>query len=572
VRFHTETNYDSSSVTIPTTIFLNWVKALLPKDKYNVFLHLFKFPLQTPSIIENVYRELGRVFESRNSAFAYQFSQTEYDEDWRDYRQNKLNEPNVWKTVGWQHLKTAPNSILIVDIPPVQSTLRPEPYFYWLNIEDVIDYDVQCDGTTLNWIAFRQPGNVVAVFDDTFYRTFQLAPGSNGIMEIQSQLTESAHELGYCPARFFWSTPINECEKDIKKNPIFKELSTLDWLLYFSISKQHLDLYAPYPIVSTYASECHYENTETGSFCDGGFLRNENGDYIVHRDNTLEPCPLCSHKRLVGPGSTLEVPIPSQTEGIADLGNPVHITTIDADSLKYNVSEVERLEDRVILSLVGTGGASAVSQKEAINETQVAANFESKTSVLMSLKSNFEAAQKFVEDTICRLRYGSDFISSAVSWGTEFYVFTIGELYSKFGEAKTNGASSSELSAIANQILEVEYKDNPLVLRRMQILKQLEPYPHLTLDEMLNLSKLGILNQMDAVLKINFATFVDRFERENINILEFGRDIKFSDKIDKIKTVLYEYAKEKQQQEQIGAPSPQTGAGSEQSPAASNQE
>ena len=541
LRFHTETNIAVSDINQPTALFLDWVRNLLPKDKYNIFLQLFKFPLSTPAVVEDVYRELERVFYSRNSSSSYQFTDSELAEDWADYRKNKLNEPDIWKTVGWKKMQVSINSILVVDLPQVQMSARPEPYFYWLEIEDVVDYEIVND-TEFKWIVFRQPNRRIAAFDDTYIRVYQL----NEKNEIASLVSEATHNLGYCPARFFWSTQLNEKNKDLKKNPISKELSNLDWYLFFSISKQHLDLYAPYPIYSAYAADCNFENNETGDYCDGGFLRNSSGEYKILNDGTVEKCPCCSEKRIAGPGSFLEVPIPNQAEGIVDMRNPVQITTIDKDSLTYNVEECVRLRNDIIVSIAGSGGT--VSEKEAINETQVAANFESKTSVLNALKTNFELAQKFVEDTICRFRYGSDFISSSISWGTEFYVFTVKELYNKYEQAKTNGASESELDAITQQILEVEYRNNPLVLQRMLILKQLEPYPHKTLDEVLKLHEKKLLNENYVKLKINFSTLVERFERENINIIEFASARIFSEKIKLITDKLLDYVREENDQ------------------------
>lgn len=546
LRFHTETNIAVSDINQPTALFLDWVRNLLPKDKYNIFLQLFKFPLSTPAVVEDVYRELERVFYSRNSSSSYQFTDSELAEDWADYRKNKLNEPDIWKTVGWKKMQVSINSILVVDLPQVQMSARPEPYFYWLEIEDVIDYEIVND-TEFKWIVFRQPNRMIAAFDDTYIRVYQL----NEKNEIASLVSEATHNLGYCPARFFWSTQLNEKNKDLKKNPISKELSNLDWYLFFSISKQHLDLYAPYPIYSAYAADCNFENNETGDYCDGGFLRNSSGEYKILNDGTVEKCPCCSEKRIAGPGSFLEVPIPNQAEGIVDMRNPVQITTIDKDSLTYNVEECVRLRNDIIVSIAGSGGT--VSEKEAINETQVAANFESKTSVLNALKTNFELAQKFVEDTICRFRYGSDFISSSISWGTEFYVFTVKELYNKYEQAKTNGASESELDAITQQILEVEYRNNPLVLQRMLILKQLEPYPHKTLDEVLKLHEKKLLNENYVKLKINFSTLVERFERENINIIEFASARTFSEKIKLITDKLLDYVREENDQAGVSA-------------------
>lgn len=539
LRFHTETNVAVSDINQPTTIFLDWVRQLLPKDKFNTFLHLFKFPLPTPAVVEDVYRELERVFYSRNSSSSYQFTDSELAEDWSQYKKNNLNEPEVWKTTGWKRMQVSPNSILVVDLPQVQTSLRPEPYFYWLEIDAVIDYQTfRLDENQFEWLIFKQPEHRIAVFDDTSIRVYQL----NEKNEIQSLISEAKHDLGYCPARFFWSTQLNEKNKDLKKNPITKELSNLDWYLFFSISKQHLDLYAPYPIYSAYEADCNFENNETGDYCDGGFLRNAKGEYKILNDGTVEKCPCCSEKRIAGPGSFLEVPIPNQSEGVADMRNPVQITTIDKDSLDYNVNECARLKNEIVISVVGSGGT--VSEKEAINETQVTANFESKTSVLNALKTNFELAQKFVEDTVCKLRYGGAFISSSVNWGTEFYVFTVTELYSKYKQAKENGASNSELDAISQQILEVEYRNNPLVLQRMLILKQLEPYPHKTLDEVLKLYEKELLNENLVKLKINLSTLVEKFERENINIIEFASNKPMREKIDIIIKKLLEYVTE----------------------------
>ena len=539
IRFHTETNISLFDINQPATIFLDWVSHLLPKDKYNTFLHLFKYPLPTPAVVEDVYRELERVFYSRNSSSSYQFADSELEEDWANYRINNLHEPEIWKTEGWKQMQVSPNSVLIVDLPVEQKTARPEPYFYWLDISDVIDYDTP-DGTTLNWIVFKQPDNKIAAFDDTYIRVYKV----NESNEIIGLVSETAHSLGFCPARFFWSTQLNEKNADLKKNPITKELSNLDWYLFFSISKQHLDLYAPYPIYSAYEADCNFENNETGDYCDGGFLRNSKGEYKILNDGTVERCPCCSEKRIAGPGSFLEVPVPNSAEGIADMSEPVHITTIDKDSLEYNVEECKRLHDDIVVSIVGSGGT--VSEKEAINETQVAANFESKTSVLNSLKINFEQAQKFVEDTICKLRYREAFISSSINWGTEFYVFTVKELYAKYELAKKNGMTESELDAIIQHILEVEYRNNPQILQRMLILKQLEPYPHKTLEEVLKLSNEGLLDQKKVLLKINFSSYVDKFERENINIITFGQNIPLKDKINKINEKLLSYVNEEQ--------------------------
>jgi hypothetical protein len=544
VRFHTETNITDADISIPASNFLSFVKELLPLDKYKIFKQLFQFPLKTTTIVDEIYRELSRVFYAKNASFTYQFTASEVQQDWLNYKQKTLHEPDIWKTTGWQKLKSSPNSFLVVDLPKIQTTDSPEPYFFWLDLEHVIDYQLEEDGKTIDYIIFKQPNNIIEVIDGNSYSLYQVDPKNYN--DVTSLIVSTPHELGYCPVIFFWQNAINTKIPDIKANPIFKELSDLDWYLFFTLSKRHLDLYAAYPIYTAYEQECDYENEETGDYCDHGFLRNKDNFFRTNRDGTLIECPACAKRRITGAGSFLEVPVPDPSNGIADLKNAISITTIDKDSLDYNVSELERFKNEIIASTVGNGGNSNdASRKEALNETQIAANYACKTDVLIDLKTNFEYAQKFVDDTVCKLRYGEDFISSAISWGTEFYIFTLQELYDKFKSAKSNGASNAELESISQQILETEYHDNPLVLQRMYTLRQLEPFPNYTVDEVLTMYKTSLIDIKDVVLKINFIIFVDRFERENINILEFGKNLSFSNKITIIQNKLNDYVNER---------------------------
>lgn len=551
LRFHTESYIDPMEISMPFSRFCDWVQSLIPKDKYNIFLSLFKFPTQNVELTGEIFEELERVFDGRNSAVNFQFIDSTYADDWEWYRQEKLEEPEVWKSKGWNALKTAINSVMIIDLPSVQTSERPEPYFYFLGIENVIDFESK--GETLEWIIFKQPENRIAAFDDEFMRVF--ATDEKG--QVGEILSEVKHGLGFCPAKFFWTTPLSDDCPDVKKSPLSPQLGNLDWLLFFRISKRHLDLYAPYPIYSAYAADCSFRNNETGDYCDGGFLRNIKGEYKMLRDGSVERCPVCSEKRIAGVGSFIEVPIPSDNR--PDLRNPVQITTIDKSSLDYNTTEEKRLAYEIYTKVTGSGGE--VQQKESINEMQVTANFEDKKNVLLSLKTNFEKAQTFIDDTICRLRYGESYSSCSINWGTEFYLYSAEDLQKIYSEAKKAGASEARLDMIADQIIATENRNNPIQLQRMLLLKQLEPYRHLTLSEMQSLLNKSLIDPVMMIIKINFATFVDRFERENINIIEFGSSLPLDRKIEIINQKFIEYVKEQQASIELGRIGSQDAAG-----------
>ena len=521
------------------TDFMAMVQNLIPKDKFEVFKTLFRFPVLTNEVLAVCYDKLSRIFEGRNPAFSYQFAATEQRDDWEWYRQEKLDEPKVWQTKGWDFFKTQINSVLIVDLPEEQEAgdRYPQPYFYWLPIRDVIDFKADPTTGVMEWIMFRQDEDKIAVFDDESYRLFKAKDG-----EVGELLKDARHDLGYCPARFFWNEPMSLDKPDIKASPVTKELDRLDWYLFYAISKRHLDTYGSYPIYWGYEQSCDFHNDETGDYCDGGFLKDRQGHWHYDNNGLLMPCPSCSQKRLTGAGSFVEIPVPDASQGQPDLSNPVGIVSVDRSSLDYNKDEEKRLRTDIITAIVGTN--EEITTRDALNEQQILANFESQSTVLQRVKKGFEEAQKFVDDTCCRLRYGSSFIQSSINYGTEFYLFTSDELRTRYKTAKEAGMSEADLDALLTQIIETEYRHNPQQMQRMIILGDLEPYRHLTRNEVQGLYDKNLVSIEDLMIKLNFADFIRRFERENMNIISFGENIDYQKKIDIIKERLADYARE----------------------------
>lgn len=542
IKFHTVkrvTSFNAPYISIPLTQFLSMVENILPHDKFVLFKALFRYPVKTNEITDTCFDKLSRIFDGRNPAFNYQFANSAQREDWEAYRLNKLHEPEVWQTKGWEFFKSEINSVLIVDVAREQRTEWPEPYFYWLPIDDVITYKADPTTGVMDFIVFRRHDEVI-VLDDATYRVWDDKKHTGrleGLPKIEAQ-----HDLGYCPARFFWNEPISLDEPDVKASPLSKELESLDWFEFFHISKRQLDLMGAYPILSGYEQRCDFTNAENGDYCDGGFLRNKQGYYKLDAAGLLLRCPKCGNKRIIGAGSFVEIPVPNAEENQPDLRNPVQMLTVDRNALDYNVDEEKRLREEIITAVVGQD--EIVTDRDAFNEQQVQANFESVTTVLNRVKKGFEQAQQWVNETVCRLRYGRYFLSARVNYGTEFYLYSPQELRARYKAAKESGASESELDMMQEQILQTEYRNDPVQLRRMRILAELEPMRHLSRQEVTDLYAKGIVSETDLRIKLNFPTFVRRFERENTNILEFGAAIPYQRKIDTIMAEFRRYADE----------------------------
>ena len=388
----------------------------------------------------------------------------------------------------------------------------------------------------MEWIIFHSDNRIIAI-DGESYKTYEFTEQR----QLGALLSDNPHNLGYCPARFFWTEPLTLAHPDIKRSPLSKELSALDWYLFKSLGVKHLDTYASYPIYSAYEEECDYTDKD-GNTCHKGYLQKPNGEFVTALDGSPVPCPLChGKKQLAGAGSFITVPVPE--EGQPDLRKPVDITTIDRKSLDYNVEELKRLETRIVNSCVGVD--NTILNETSLADKQVDATFESKDNVLNSVKKGFEEAQEWVDTTVCTLRYGSAFISAHISYGNEFYTLTPEALRDRYGKAKESGASEAELDALRQQILETTYRHNPLMLQRMLILNDLEPYRHRSQDEVKALAEKGLVSNEELMLKADFMNFVGRFERENDNILEFGTAIPYANKIETIYQTLLDYAKQR---------------------------
>lgn len=107
--------------------------------------------------------------------------------------------------------------------------------------------------------------------------------------------------------------------------------------------------------------------------------------------------------------------------------------------------------------------------------------------------------------------------------------------------AKENGEPDEEIDQIYRQILVTKYKGNDDRIERAWILYNLNPEPHKTVDQSRTLVNDGAMSQTDFVIKSRFNNFVARFEREQTNVLDFGRELQFDDKINRINEILISY-------------------------------
>lgn len=531
VKLHTQTILDDRDNSEAFNDFLEFVRLLSRPDKFQMFLTLMRFPVATVALTDKIFTALEKVFDGRDPVFKYVFNSPNDADDWEWYRTRVLKSFDLWKTKGFQQMKTAINSVVIVDLPAEQTTEKPEPYFYFLPIRKVIRMKM-VDETQLDWIIFHQDDGRIAVFDDAHFRVFKTKNGSLIEIEDTPEL-ENPHDLGYCPARMFWTTPINNDQPLVKKAPVSNYLGALDLILYYSVANEHLGTYARFPIYWGFASDCDYNEQTTGTHCHRGYLRHRTGAYLLAGDSP-KPCPICAKKRLVGPGSFMEIDPPNEANEGANLRDPAGFVAIPKDDLEFNANDVLSRENRVFQAITGYQGMPM--DKEAINESQVLAVFEGMERALNGPQMNFEMVMGWTESTICRLRYSErSFVSASVSLGTRHYIMPAAELLKIYELAKKNSFSVQTLDMFEDRYYETEFRNNPEEIERHKLQSHIDPFRHLSIGEVTAMYEANQISYVDYMMKKNFSSLIMQFERENLPITEFGITLDFNTRVKNIR-------------------------------------
>lgn len=535
LRFHCATELDEHNSNSTMYNFLSYIDNIYQSnEKSKLFRTLFRRPIPSISLTESIFTDLKKVFDGQNAVQEYKFTDSGLREDWERYSKDVLKEHQRWIGEGFNQFKYHINSMIVVDLPTEQTSDKPEPYYYWLMLENVLAFEVKPDTDTIEYVIFKTDDNHFVVIDDTYYRVCEYDQDITRFAVV----SENMHDLGYCPVCFYWSDYLGT-EKCLKESPLSKELDNLDYYVFKVVNKRMADLGGENPIYSIYEEEkgCDYEDKAIGCSCSNGFLVNKSsGEKVFNPDGSVMTCPSCGEKKFRGAGSVIYIPIPE--EGEKAVTQPVSVIVTPVDTLKHIEQSVEKQRQYIYNSVVGYDGYDSGT---AMNELQIKSKFENRRTVLNRLKSNFENAQYFVEDTICRLRYGKEYKGCVIDYGTEFYIYTIEELRARYKEAKASGSSETELDYLADQIMYTENKTNPVQLERMVILKQLEPFRHLTTKEVVDLYKEGLTDDVTAKIKVNFTSLIDRFERENTNINDFGANVSFATKIERINNQIKNY-------------------------------
>jgi hypothetical protein len=497
----------------------------LTTDKYNAVLRYFTFPLSVVNISNDIMTDIYTVFNGRNPYFDTIYP----NERFKENAQAVVANVNIKKWIehkGKEVLKCMPNSITVIDINE-----KGEPILILVPNGNLLGYEFKKCGS-FDYVVFEHSygddWKRIAVYDDEYYRVY--LKKDNGSIQLE---IENPHNLGYCPAKFFYDKPLNNKHDFDRCVPLSNVMGVMSQWQLMDTYIYYADHYSSFPVMEYADNECTVEGCNNGEI-DGEPILNDANEVISY---TLpKPCPNCAKKGLIGPGTAVGIEV-SEDADIQDTRGVLSFIAPDVGSLEYAVT---KQVDRENFIKINTVGYNNITTKEAVNEQQIKFLAESRSKTPREISEHLSDLYIWIVQTIHNLIYDTSVMVNA-SFGTEFLVLSEKDLMLLIQEAKKAGVQSSIIADLNKQLIETKYKTQPNKVAYMSIASDLEPSPFDTKEEVKDKFASGMITPTDYYIKLNFFDLIRRFERENGSIVTFGVELPYDQKINRIKDTLIFY-------------------------------
>jgi len=539
---HSEPISSLEELTPGHRAIFEWIKdrVLDNEDSFKSLSGIMIPPFPTNELNQSVYSDCSRIFNAEDFFQKITWKTKNKDQEANHFLR-EINESEFWETQAIDIYRTDPDCYFVVDKPKAGSA-DMNPYFYTISTDSIFSIKLKSHKgiITVEYVIFKEDDKYI-YFDDTSVAIIK----DDYIQEI------IPHGIGYTPVHPFWQSTLNTKTLIRKKNRDTASLAKYDWLFFYEYAKQWQDLNNPFPIWAMYDFKCTYVDKELNESCDKGYI-----NYIYNGQPAQKRCPSCANKFRRGPDRIVRVPAPQSNED-PDLMSHAPVTTIapQVDSMQFVTDEVERIRAAIYKNSAGVDLEGI--KKQAVNKDQVASYFEGKRSILKWEKRNFDIARNWLVKTLLRYKFKDEVHDVHTDHGEEWYLESELDKVTEYKTAKDSGLPIYDLKSRREALIHSRFRNNPEKVDRAEIMAVLEPSPDSSLSELIEIKKAfpELITDEELILKKDFSNFIDRFERENGPLQNFGIDLtkdKVTDsgiatekiRIDSIKKTLYAYITE----------------------------
>ena len=458
------------------------------ENKRERLMESISFPLSSVDLTKSCSKVVDKLWDAKNRYF---------NVDTTDALKEEILESDIYGSIkkhSKEVLTKAPNTITWVDYDD-----EGKPIYRIVEFECVKDYAVcEKNPDELKYLAYKK-GKYCYWLDQTRRYKFEIDEQDDTKLILVSEI-EYPESMAKNPARFYLDEKVNS-DSD-KRNSLFTDaLGEISDYELFAIAHTYTEMYGAFPVIQMPESKCSIEE------CEGGIIRGYNEDT---NQETFAPCTACKDKKHILAGTTIQIPAGLDT----DIVSPVDVFKFIDPDVKGLTYIKERQQERKKDIYYTTAGVNAVTQKEAVNQDQIKAGFDSQKDVLINIKSQLERLYKWYVETVIWDNTG-DFTDVSVNLGTEFFLYNEEQIQQLMIQAKDAGTPEDEVKEIYTQLVQTKYKGNEYKEKRAFILNEVNPLPFDTWTMVKEKLDAGVITREAAMIYANFTAYVNRFERDN---------------------------------------------------------
>ena len=503
--------------------------------KFDRVFQFARYPLPVAQVTDSILSDYFKVFDGKNKNFRVngdrdltllnQWIEETHPEDWIENHATEV-------------FKNKPCSFVVVDKDD-----KGIPYLIYIDSSRLIDAQFKGMKNRMEYISFihstEKSGDKIitryAVYDDVHYRVFERFEGTSNVTLIK----EVEHFIGYTPAIPFVSKSANKQNLFKRRVAFSKSLSKLeDWTI-FDIFRNYVDHYAPFPVTEAPIKKCPNPRCEKGHISEIIDDPRKPGS----TKTTYTKCDICAKREgnLIYPGTHIGIQVKSDSS-LNDGSGVFKMIFPDTDKMKYVPEKLDDLELEIRHKTVGLNYMQ--SSNEAMNEMQLKGSFASMESVLLRTKKELDILYIWIVKTVAKTYYKDIDVKVDANFGTEYYLISETELQERIDKAKKIGLPNDEIVSLYKQLIQTKYSGNQMKIKRHMMLIDIDDFPMQSIDECVKMKNESVIDAFDLSLKANMTNLIGKFERENIDIVQFGLNLDYAQRIDVIKKTLILYNQE----------------------------
>jgi hypothetical protein len=526
----------------------------LESDKnYNVKLEVAR--PTTTRIYKQILNQYQKVFRAKGFFKKYQFKNNDENlvNDFKEYLNDVgggLSLDQLMQIVWFKASFEEFNGVFLVELPEQQEGDFAEPFIKFKGVEHIHDIFIKgekIEYIIFSWVEKDDKGRNVKhyrVIDDLGDYHFVEVNGkpqlaTKMILNESGELEEAQDVIpniwGYVPA-IQPSQLTKRVDNDILKKSFIEETMS-DADSYLSVSNDHavsVKLHQ-HPIFYAYDAMC---DTCSGT----GYVVTDGSQIDCGTCKTSGSVPFWKKDTTQG----ISVPAPREDEEWGNVTTPAGYVNIDNETIENQIVEMEREEALIEKGALGTDGV-LTSEKKQETATGKEIDTQPLFDTLTNFSNNGQFNEQFLTDALGVARYndsnetGKRYEGSVILWGKQFFVRSTQVIEKEYLESKKAGAPDYFLKGLLEELNFTKYDNNPKAKQRSVILSILEPFVVKTVEEV---KELGV-DVIDLTIKTYFNDFIERFELDNINVVDYMSNSPFKTKIESIMNELIKYAEEK---------------------------